>query len=91
MERGEGEIPCPEPCNIFISFARRVRLFEQEERNLNAARFSPSEREDLAALVEAAATGKVRFAREAEFEQPLNKRRMRYRKLTLVRKLGAQR
>ena len=53
--------------------------------------FSPSEREDLAALVEAAATGKVRFAREAEFEQPLNKRRMRYRKLTLVRKLGAQR
>ena len=91
MERGEGEIPCPEPCNIFISFARRVRLFEQEERNLDAARFSPSEREDLAALVEAAATGKVRFAREAEFEQPLNKRRMRYRKLTLVRKLGAQR
>jgi DR2241 stabilising domain/4Fe-4S iron-sulfur cluster binding domain len=91
MERGEGEIPCPEPCSIFISFARRVRLFEQEERNLDAAGFSPSEREDLAALVEAAATGKVRFAREAEFEQPLNKRRMRYRKLTLVRKLGAQR
>jgi hypothetical protein len=87
MERGEGEIPCPEPCSIFISFARRVRLFEREERDLDAAGLSPSEREDLAVLVEAAATGEVRFAREAEFEEPLNERRMRYRRLTLVPKL----
>jgi hypothetical protein len=87
MERGAGEIPCPEPCSIFISFARRVRLFEREERDLDAAGLSPSEREDLAALVEAAANGEVSFAREADFEEPLNKRRMRYRKLTLVPKL----
>ena len=87
VDRGEGEIPCPEPCSIFISFARRVRLFEREGRDLDAAGLSPSEREDLAALVEAAATGEVRFAREAEFEEPLNERRMRYRKLTLVPKL----
>ena len=87
MERGEGEIPCPEPCSIFISFARRLRLFEREERDLDAAGLSPSEREDLAALVEAAASGEVRFAREAEFEEPLNERRMRYRRLTLVPKL----
>jgi hypothetical protein len=87
MERGEGEIPCPEPCSIFISFARRVRLFEREERELDGAGLSPSEREDLASLVEAAADGEVRFAREAEFEEPLNHRRMRYRSLTLVPKL----
>ena len=88
MERGEGEIPCPEPCSVFISFARRVRLFEREEqRDLDAAGLSPSEREDLVALVEAAATGEVRFAREAEFEDPLNERRMRYRRLTLAPKL----
>jgi 4Fe-4S iron-sulfur cluster binding domain/DR2241 stabilising domain len=87
MERGEGEIPCPEPCSVFISFARRVRLFEREERDLDAAGLSPSEKEDLAALVRAAATGEVRFAREAEFEEPLNERRMRYRRLTLVPKL----
>jgi hypothetical protein len=48
---------------------------------------SHSERQDLAALVEAAAAGEVRFAREAEFEKPLNERRMRYRKLTLVPRL----
>jgi hypothetical protein len=41
----------------------------------------------LAVLVEAAASGEVRFAREAEFEEPLNERRMRYRNLTLGPKL----
>jgi len=88
MERGEGEIPCPEPCSVFVSFARRVRLFEREKkRDLDAIGLSPSEKEDLAALVEAAATGSVKFAREAEFEEPLNERRMRYRRLTLVPKL----
>jgi hypothetical protein len=90
MERGEGEIPCPEPCSVFISFARRVRLFERENRrDLDAAGLSPSEKEDLVALVEAAAggAGEVKFAREAEFEKPLNERRMRYRRLTLVPKL----
>ena len=90
MERGEGEIPCPEPCSVFISFARRVRLFERErKRDLDAAGLSPSEREDLVALVEAAAggAGEIKFAREAEFEKPLNERRLRYRRLTLVPKL----
>ena len=88
MDRGRGEIPCPEPCSVFVSFARRVRLFEREKkRDLDAIGLSPSEKEDLAALVEAASTGEVRFAREAEFEEPLNERRMRYRRLTLVPKL----
>jgi hypothetical protein len=86
MERGEGEIPCPEPCSIFISFARRIRLFERE-RDLDAAGLSPSEREDLVALVEAASNGEIGFAREAEFEEPLNVRRLRYRCLTLLPKL----
>jgi hypothetical protein len=86
VDRGEGEIPCPEPCSIFVSFARRVRLFERE-KHLDATGLSRSETEDLVALVEAAATGEVKFAREAEFEKPLNERRMRYRRLTLVPKL----
>jgi 4Fe-4S binding protein/cobalt chelatase family protein len=88
MERGDGEIPCPEPCSIFVSFARRVRLFEREKkRDLDAAGLSSSEKEDLATLIEAGSTGHVEFAREAEFEEPLNERRLRYRKLTLLPKL----
>lgn len=88
MERGVGEIPCPEPCSVFVSFARRVRLFEREKPD--AAGLSPSERDDLVALVEAAATGRVELVREAEFDEPLNERRMRYRRLTLVSKLRAE-
>lgn len=89
MRRGDGEIPCPEPCSVFVSFARRVRVFErEEERDLeDSSQLTASEREDLAALVESAATGAVEFAREAEFEEPLNERRMRYRNQTLVPKL----
>ena len=87
-ERGDGEIPCPEPCSIFVSLARRVRLFEREnKRDLDAIGLSPTEKEDLSALVEAAATGSIEFAREAEFEESLNERRMRYRRLTLIPKL----
>ena len=85
IHRGEGEIPCPEPCSVFVSFARRVRLFEREERDPSG--LTPSEREDLSSLVEAAATGQVDFVREAEFEESLNERRMRYRRLTLVPRL----
>lgn len=89
MHRGEGAIPCPEPCSVFVSFARRIRAFErEEERDLDdPSELTASEREDLAALVEAVATGDVEFARDAEFEKPLNERRMRYRKETLVPKL----
>ncbi|MBA3426105.1 MAG: DR2241 family protein [Rubrobacteraceae bacterium] len=87
MDRGNGEIPCPEPCSLFVSFARRVRLFEREERERDAAGLTPSEREDLASLVAARASGKMKMAREAEFEEPLNERRLRYRLLTLAPKL----
>lgn len=89
MHRGDGEIPCPEPCSVFVSFARRVRVFErEEERDLDdPSQLTASERGDLVALVEAAATGFVEFAREAEFEEPLNERRMRYRRETLAPKL----
>jgi hypothetical protein len=91
IDRGDGEIPCPEPCSVFVSFARRVRLFEREAKSelQDVAGLSPSERGDLAALVEAAADGAevTKFAREAEFEEPLNERRLRYRRLTLLPKL----
>ena len=90
MDRGDGEIPCPEPCSVFVSFARRVRLFEREKKpDPQGAGLSPSEREDLAAVVNAATGGTegIKFAREAEFEEPLNERRLRYRRLTLLPKL----
>lgn len=91
MDRGNGEIPCPEPCSVFVSFARRVRMFEREGENaMDDSGFTPSEKEDLAALVEAGATGRIEMAREAEFENPLNERRLRYRFLTLLPRLRSE-
>ncbi len=87
-ERGDGEIPCPEPCSVFVSFARRIRSFEKEEIYADSNGLTPSEKGDLLSLVEAAASGAVSFPREAEFEKPLNVRRMRYRRLTLAPKLS---
>ncbi|AHY46410.1 Hypothetical Protein RradSPS_1127 [Rubrobacter radiotolerans] len=88
MDRGAGEIPCPEPCSVFVSFARKVRTFEKEERYADAGGLTPSEKKDLRALVSAVAEGEVDLAREAEFDEPLNVRRMRYRRLTLSPKLA---
>lgn len=87
--RGTGAIPCPEPCSVFVSFARRVRLFEREERRLEPGELTESEKEDLISFVETGANGRGRLelAREAEFEEPFNERRMRYRELTLLPKL----
>lgn len=88
-ERGAGEIPCPEPCSVFVAFARKIRTFEKEEvySDDDARKLTPSEKKDIATLVEAVAGGEVELAREAEFDEPLNVRRMRYRRLTLSPKL----
>jgi sirohydrochlorin ferrochelatase len=87
MEPGEGEIPCPEPCSLFVSFARQITKFESEGRDVRVG-LTASERKDLAALVEAAAAaGELPRVREGEFDLPANRRRMRYRALTLVPRL----
>lgn len=90
-ERGGGEIPCPEPCSVFVAFARKIRSFEKEEVYGEDDRdgLTPSEKKDLVALVGAVADGETGLAREAEFDEPLNVRRMRYRRLTLSKKLEA--
>jgi hypothetical protein len=73
-------VPCPEACSLFISFARKVLVLERSPRQpmpglppLNAA-----EQEQVRAIVAGAATGTLGEAREGEFDEPTNLRRMRY-------------
>lgn len=82
MEAGMGRIVCPEPCSLFLSFARQVTLLEGEDRN--AQGFSLTERQDMSSVLEAAASAELHMAREGEFDNPLNRRRLRYRTLTLL-------
>jgi hypothetical protein len=73
-------VPCPEACSMFIAFARKVLVLERSPRDavpglppLNAA-----EREQVHAIVAAAAAGTLGGAREGEFDEPTNLRRIRY-------------
>jgi hypothetical protein len=84
----KGIVPCPEACSIFISFARVVLGVERSPRAPVAGlgSLNDPEREQIRSLVAAAADGPIDHPRDGEFDQPLNRRRLRY----LAIRLGAE-
>ena len=84
---GEARVPCPEACSLFVSFARQVAMLERAPRAPVAGlgELNAEEMEQVRALVAAAASGGLRYAREGEFEAPTNERRLRYLELRLRR------
>lgn len=78
--KGDAAVPCPEACSMFISFARQVLKLERAPRR-DVPGLVPLGAEEVAQLrevVAAAANGTVAAAREGEFEDPNNLRRIRY-------------
>lgn len=73
-------VPCPEACSMFISFARAVWRVERSARGEvpGLGRLNDLELEQIRALVEAAAGGATEGPRDGEFEDPLNRRRLKY-------------
>ncbi|MDB4949745.1 MAG: hypothetical protein JWM27_2394 [Gemmatimonadetes bacterium] len=73
-------VPCPEACSLFISFARKVLVLERSPRTdlPGLAPLNAAETEQVRALVAAAASGTLGTAREGEFDEPTNPRRLRY-------------
>jgi len=83
----EGErVPCPEACSMFISFARQVLVQERAPRLElpGLGRLAAEEIEQVRSVVTAAAAGQSHLAREGEFGDPTNVRRMRYLALRLA-------
>ena len=78
-------VPCPEACSMFISFARQVLAQERAPRHdlPGLGRLAAEEIEQVRSVVTAAATGLSNLAREGEFSEPTNSRRMRYLALRL--------
>lgn len=77
---GDAPVPCPEACSMFISFARQVLKLERAPRR-EIAGLGPLGADEVTQLREvmaAAANGTVGEAREGEFEDPNNLRRIRY-------------
>jgi len=78
VERGSGEFPCREPCSLFIAAAREWTTIEREDSRTYEFELTPSEREQVEAIVDAVAEGRIGEVREADFEDSANRYRARY-------------
>ncbi len=77
---GDAAVPCPEACSLFVSFARKVVTIERQARS-EVPGLGPMSVEELAQvreIVAGAASGTLDAAREGEFSEPTNRRRVRY-------------
>lgn len=83
---GDALVPCPEACSMFVSFARQVLVLERSPRRElpGLGRLGAEEVEQLRQITAAAAAGTLDAAREGEFGEPTNARRMRYLALRLA-------
>jgi hypothetical protein len=77
---GSVTVPCPEPCSLFISFARKVLILERAPRHRvpGVGVLAGAETEQLTAAVERAAAGTLDEIGEGDFGEPANRRRLRY-------------
>jgi hypothetical protein len=73
-------VPCPEACSMFVAFARKVLTVERAPRAEvpGLVPMAAAELQQVRAIVAAAAEGTLGNAREGEFDEPTNARRVRY-------------
>jgi hypothetical protein len=83
---GDALVPCPEACSMFVSFARQVLVLERAPRMELAGlgRLGAEEIEQVRDIAAQAAAGTLGAAREGEFTEGTNTRRMRYLALRLA-------
>lgn len=77
---GDAAVPCPEACSMFVALARTVLKIERTPRAdvPGLAPMAAAEVEQVRAVIAAAAEGTLGSAREGEFDDPTNPRRVRY-------------
>jgi len=83
---GDALVPCPEACSMFVSFARQVLVLERAPRHElpGLGRLGAEEIDQLREIATHAAAGTLGAAREGEFTEATNERRMRYLALRLA-------
>ena len=78
VARGDGAFPCREPCSLLVAAARQWAILERETPRTYTLELTPSERAQLEAIVDAVADGRITDVREAAFDDPANRYRVRY-------------
>ncbi|GAB3030398.1 DR2241 family protein [Natronobiforma cellulositropha] len=75
---GDGVFPCREPCSLVIAAARKWAILESEREQTWTVELTLSEKNQLEALLEAVADGRVDEIREADLNDGANRYRARY-------------
>ncbi|NHN40232.1 hypothetical protein G9C85_01100 [Halorubellus sp. JP-L1] len=75
---GDGAFPCREPCSMVVSAARQWTKIEGEETRTYEFELTPSEKEQIEAIVDRVADGDAGDVREADFRDGANRWRARY-------------
>jgi hypothetical protein len=77
-DRGDGPFPCREPCSLVVAAARKWTTLEREDERTYEFTLTPSEKEQVEAVVDAVADGTTDEIREADVYEGANRYRARY-------------
>ncbi|WP_436934467.1 DR2241 family protein [Halovenus marina] len=75
---GEGEFPCREPCSLVNAAARKWTVLESESTREFTFELTLSEKNQIEAIIDAVAEGRVDEIREADLDDGANRYRARY-------------
>ena len=78
VDGGDGPFPCREPCSLVIAAARKWTKLESEEPRTYEFELTPSEKEQLAEILDAVADGRTDEVREADVYDGANRYRARF-------------
>jgi hypothetical protein len=78
VPRGEEAFPCREPCSLLVTAARKFVTLGREETRTYEFDLTPTEKEQVEAIIAAVADGRVGEIREADLNDGANRYRARY-------------
>jgi len=78
VDGGEGAFPCREPCSLVVTAARKWTKLEGERSRTYEFELTPSEKEQIEAIVDAVADGEADDIREADIYEGANRYRARF-------------
>ncbi|MEZ3163707.1 DR2241 family protein [Halorubrum sp. RMP-47] len=78
VDGGDGAFPCREPCSVVVSAARKWTRLESEQPRTYEFDLTPSEKEQVEAIIDAVADGRTDEIREADTKEGANRYRTRF-------------